>query len=402
MSAFPETGEAGKIYIAKDTNKTYRWSGSAYTEISASLALGETSSTAYRGDRGKTAYDHSQVVSGNPHKVTASDVGAVPTSRKVNGKALSSDITLSASDVGADASGSASSALTNAKAYTDAEINEWVGDKTVAAQISTAIANKSDTGHTHDDRYYTETEINTKLSGKSDTTHKHDDTYAAKSHGTHVPTPETANNAKFLRNDNTWQTVTPANIGAAASSHGTHVSYSTTAPVMDGTASVGSAATVARSDHKHPTDTSRAAASDLTALQTLVGDKKVSEQIAAAQMIYVGPTRPTDPNIKVWINTSEEGTGVVPVLPRVATITLPASAWTGSSEPYSQVVNIATVTTSSKIDLQPSAQQIVDLQNAETSLMIGNDGGVVTCYAIGNKPTVNYTMQVLIQEVAYV
>lgn len=46
--------------------------------------------------------------------------------------------------------------------------------------------------------------------------------------------------------------------GKAASSHGTHVEYSTTAPVMDGTASVGSAGTVARSDHKHPTDTSRA------------------------------------------------------------------------------------------------------------------------------------------------
>lgn len=46
--------------------------------------------------------------------------------------------------------------------------------------------------------------------------------------------------------------------GKAASSHGTHVSYSTTAPVMDGTASTGSASTVARSDHKHPTDTSRA------------------------------------------------------------------------------------------------------------------------------------------------
>lgn len=50
--------------------------------------------------------------------------------------------------------------------------------------------------------------------------------------------------------------------GKASSSHGTHVSYSTTAPVMDGTASVGSASTVARSDHKHPTDTSRAAKSD--------------------------------------------------------------------------------------------------------------------------------------------
>ena len=50
--------------------------------------------------------------------------------------------------------------------------------------------------------------------------------------------------------------------GKAASSHGTHVSYSSTAPVMDGTASVGSASTVARSDHKHPTDTSRASQSE--------------------------------------------------------------------------------------------------------------------------------------------
>ena len=57
-SSFPTTGEAGKIYVDTSTNKTYRWGGSSYTEISASLALGETSSTAYRGDRGKTAYTH--------------------------------------------------------------------------------------------------------------------------------------------------------------------------------------------------------------------------------------------------------------------------------------------------------------------------------------------------------
>jgi hypothetical protein len=73
-ASLPVTGESGKIYITLDTNKTYRWSGSGYTEISASLALGETSSTAYRGDRGKTAYDHSQAA-GNPHGTTKSDVG---------------------------------------------------------------------------------------------------------------------------------------------------------------------------------------------------------------------------------------------------------------------------------------------------------------------------------------
>lgn len=75
--------------------------------------------------------------------------------------------------------------------------------------------------------------------------------------------------------------ITPASIGAAASSHGTHVSYSSTNPVMDGTASVGSASTVARSDHKHPTDTTRAAASDLT---SHTGNTSNPHKVTAAQV----------------------------------------------------------------------------------------------------------------------
>jgi len=74
LSLFPVTGESGKIYIAINTNISYRWSGSVYVEISSSLALGETSSTAYRGDRGKIAYDHSQTT-GNPHGTNKNDVG---------------------------------------------------------------------------------------------------------------------------------------------------------------------------------------------------------------------------------------------------------------------------------------------------------------------------------------
>ena len=50
--AFPKEGEAGKIYVATDTNKTYRWSGSQYVEISASLAIGTTTGTAYDGGLG--------------------------------------------------------------------------------------------------------------------------------------------------------------------------------------------------------------------------------------------------------------------------------------------------------------------------------------------------------------
>jgi hypothetical protein len=74
LAAFPSSGSTGIIYVTLDTNKTYRWSGTAYVEISQGVTLGETSSTAYRGDRGKTAYDHSQLTSGNPHSVTKSDV----------------------------------------------------------------------------------------------------------------------------------------------------------------------------------------------------------------------------------------------------------------------------------------------------------------------------------------
>lgn len=80
------TGEAGKIYTDLVTNKTYRWSGTTYVEISASLALGETSSTAYRGDRGKIAYDHSQAAHA-PSNAERNVVVAV----QVNGEDLTPD-----------------------------------------------------------------------------------------------------------------------------------------------------------------------------------------------------------------------------------------------------------------------------------------------------------------------
>lgn len=57
FSNLPDTGESGKIYIVQDTNLTYRWSGTGYVEISKSLALGETSSTAYPGNKGKATTD---------------------------------------------------------------------------------------------------------------------------------------------------------------------------------------------------------------------------------------------------------------------------------------------------------------------------------------------------------
>jgi len=361
-----------------------------------------------------------------------------PTSRTVNGKELSSNITLSASDVGADASGSANTALNSAKSYTDDAI-EALGDTYYTeAEIDTKLASKSDSTHNHDSKYDTKgsasavqtnldvvsdtldshtddsdihvtttnksnwntaythsqsthartdatkvadsttngnilingsetnvythpnsgvtagtyksvtvnaqghvtggtnpttlagygiTDAETKgaassalasakeytdsvASGKANTNHNHDTTYdkkgaadsalaSAKSYADSAATTaanavkndllngagtayDTLKELGDLIDDNAdaidaLETVAAGKAdkththaisdvsglqsaldGKAASSHGTHVSYSATAPVMDGTASVGTASTVARSDHKHPTDTSRA------------------------------------------------------------------------------------------------------------------------------------------------
>lgn len=92
-AAFPASGESGKIYVAQDTNETYRWGGTAYVEISPSLALGTTSSTAFRGDYGNTAYQHA-VAKGSAfasglYKITTNAQGHVTAATAVS----KSDIT---------------------------------------------------------------------------------------------------------------------------------------------------------------------------------------------------------------------------------------------------------------------------------------------------------------------
>lgn len=79
---FPDTGESGKIYVDTTTNLTYRWSGSAYVEISPSIALGITSSTAFRGDYGNAAYAHAVTnkgvaASSGLYKITTNSEGHV-------------------------------------------------------------------------------------------------------------------------------------------------------------------------------------------------------------------------------------------------------------------------------------------------------------------------------------
>lgn len=77
-AAFPTVGEAGKIYVALDDNLLYRWSGSTYVELPKSLALGETASTAYPGNKGKKNADDiaaHKADTSNPHNVTKEQLG---------------------------------------------------------------------------------------------------------------------------------------------------------------------------------------------------------------------------------------------------------------------------------------------------------------------------------------
>lgn len=84
---------------------------------------------------------------------------------------------------------------------------------------------------------------------------------------------------------------------------------------------------------------------------------------------------------------------------RVAEITLLASAWVGEDSPYSQVVTIDKATKNSKVDLQPSVEQLAIFHNKDLAFVTENENGVITVFAIGDKPTNDYTMQATITEV---
>lgn len=85
---------------------------------------------------------------------------------------------------------------------------------------------------------------------------------------------------------------------------------------------------------------------------------------------------------------------------RLADVTLLASAWNGSNSLYSQVVEVEGVTEHSQVDLTPSVEQLAVFYEKDLTFVTENEGGVVTVYAIGQKPTNDYTIQVTITEVS--
>lgn len=84
----------------------------------------------------------------------------------------------------------------------------------------------------------------------------------------------------------------------------------------------------------------------------------------------------------------------------IGTVELPAANWVGSGNLYSQVVTIAGVTANSQVDLTPDVEQLVVFYEKDLTLVAEQEDGVVTVYAIGQRPTNDYTIQVTITEVA--
>ena len=84
---------------------------------------------------------------------------------------------------------------------------------------------------------------------------------------------------------------------------------------------------------------------------------------------------------------------------KISEVSLWADAWIGTESPYSQVVSIAGVTSNSQVDLTPSVEQLSIFHNKDLSFVTENENGVVTVYAIGQKPTNDYIMQATITEV---
>ncbi len=83
---------------------------------------------------------------------------------------------------------------------------------------------------------------------------------------------------------------------------------------------------------------------------------------------------------------------------KISTISLPASGWTTATNVYSQVVSVTGATANSKVDLYPTPEQLIELQSEGISLVAVNEDGVVTVYALNNKPTSDYSMQVTLTE----
>lgn len=84
---------------------------------------------------------------------------------------------------------------------------------------------------------------------------------------------------------------------------------------------------------------------------------------------------------------------------RITFVELTAAAWEGSESPYAQVIDIPGVTENTRVDLQPTVEQLTTFRQKEVAFTTANIGGEITVYAIGDKPQNDYVIQASLTEV---
>lgn len=238
------TGETGKIYVDLSTNKTYRWSGSAFVEISASLALGTTSSTAFRGDYGNTAYTHA---TDSNRLTTATASGLYKVASTANGH-IASLTAVTKSDI----TGLGIPGTNNATVGSDVKpvyVNNGVvtaGKYTLGAACQNGIDNYNTVGSLMG---LTEWQSSTNLTTRNTIAHW-DGSYESSSHSSNlayckkgligdiVTINKNNNVSHFLRGDGAWTTPTHIGYRWSAVTHGqtwSRVYYATPGTNVEGT-----------------------------------------------------------------------------------------------------------------------------------------------------------------------
>ena len=185
----------------------------SYSDVGgASSAQGSKADSAIQGIRGNGMAilpDESRIVN-----ITPENIEAVPITRTINEKALSSNITITALDIGAASIEQGNKA--------DSAIQSIQGNgKIIQPDFNRSVViTPENIGAVPVER-----KINDKALNEDITLSASDIGAAAIEHGEHVPSVQAADNSIFLRNDNSWEPVTPKNIGAATEEQGQKADY---------------------------------------------------------------------------------------------------------------------------------------------------------------------------------
>ena len=155
-AALPKTGESGKIYVTLDDNKTYRWSGTTYVEISASIVIGTTTGTAYDGALGAALATTVSTHTGNAdiHVTTSNKAAWNAKYDKPSGGIPKTDLASAVqTSLGKADSAVQPAAIANMESTTN-KVTSWsatTSDTKYPSEklVKTSLDGKSDTGHTH-------------------------------------------------------------------------------------------------------------------------------------------------------------------------------------------------------------------------------------------------------------